>query len=172
MTGIRSENLVFSSPAVLFSAGTYVAGVHPQKTEQHGTLPCTAYSDLRHKWFTAAERGQVRRRNMMGVRLLNVLLLIIAAANRTASMQAAAADSVDFHRDVVPLLRDRCVKCHGPLRREGQLNLSVPTGIARGGQAGPVIVPGRPTESRLWQRVERNGCPDAVLRADRRRSRQ
>ncbi len=45
-----------------------------------------------------------------------------------------------LERDVLPLLKARCVKCHGPAKREGKLNLATPRGLARGGKHGPVVV--------------------------------
>ena len=51
----------------------------------------------------------------------------------------------------MPLLKARCVKCHGPAKREGKLSLATPKGMARGGKHGELIVPGRPDD--LWQPV-------------------
>jgi len=83
------------------------------------------------------------------------------------SAAAADADAPDFNRDVWPLLKNRCVKCHGPLKQNGKLNLGVPAGIAHGGKNGAVIVPGKPAESRLWQLVEKDEMPEGTpLSAD------
>src|SRR5918998_1174341 len=57
------------------------------------------------------------------------------------------------------LVKARCVKCHGPAKREGKLNLATPKGFARGGKNGAVVVPGRPEESPLWERVEPDEMP-------------
>lgn len=56
-------------------------------------------------------------------------------------------------RDVLPLLKARCVKCHGPAKREAKLNLASPKGLARGGENGEAVAPNRPDESLLWGRV-------------------
>ncbi len=61
--------------------------------------------------------------------------------------------------DVQALFKARCVKCHGPLRPKGKLNLSSPRSIARGGSSGPVVVPGKLDESALWDRVEADEMP-------------
>src|SRR5262249_19980732 len=53
---------------------------------------------------------------------------------------------------VFPLLKARCVKCHGPAKREGGLNLATPKGLARGGKQGAAVVAGEADESLLWQR--------------------
>ncbi len=70
----------------------------------------------------------------------------------------AAADP-QLARDVLPLLKTRCVKCHGPTKQEAKLNLSTPGGLARGGENGPPIMPGQPAASLLWQRIDDDEMP-------------
>ena len=92
---------------------------------------------------------------------------LIVLSSLVATGTVIAADSPDFNRDIHPLLKNRCVKCHGPLKQEGKLNLSIPAGLVRGGEQGSVVVPGKPSESRLWQLVERDEMPiGAPLSAD------
>lgn len=75
--------------------------------------------------------------------------------------------TVDFRSQVVPLLKARCVKCHGPAQQEGGLSLALPQGIARGGQSGVAVVSGHPERSRIWQLVESDAMPtDEPLSAD------
>jgi hypothetical protein len=62
-------------------------------------------------------------------------------------------------RDVLPVLKAHCVKCHGPAKSEAKLSLNTPGGLARGGEGGPLIAPGRPGESLLWQRVAGGEMP-------------
>ncbi|MFM7864854.1 MAG: hypothetical protein ACKPHU_11620, partial [Planctomycetaceae bacterium] len=50
----------------------------------------------------------------------SVLALLVPA------IRASEKDVPDFNRDIRPLFRDHCVKCHGSLRQEAQLNLGVP----------------------------------------------
>lgn len=67
-----------------------------------------------------------------------------------------AADSVsarDFERDVKPILRSRCVTCHGPLKQEGGLRLDAGALLLKGGDEGPVVVPSQSRQSRLLDRV-------------------
>ncbi len=91
------------------------------------------------------------------------------ALGTAVSGMAADANVPDFNRDIRPLFRDHCVKCHGSLRQEAKLNLGVPVGIARGGKGGAVIVPGQPQDSRLWELVERDEMPEgAPLSADQK----
>jgi hypothetical protein len=101
---------------------------------------------------------------MLPVPLPLTLTLRITVLVTASTLQCLATDlqSPDFNRDIRPLLRNYCVKCHGPLQQQGRLNLSMPTGIARGGAHGAVIVPGKPQESYLWQLVDRDEMPEGT----------
>jgi hypothetical protein len=38
-------------------------------------------------------------------------------------MLAAAAPAVDYEKDIKPLLKERCVSCHGSVKQKGDLRL-------------------------------------------------
>jgi len=82
------------------------------------------------------------------------LLLISPAAAR-----ADDVPGVSFQTEVVPLLKQRCIACHGPAKQEAGLNLATPPGIRRGGKKGEAIVAGSPEKSRLWQLVAADEMP-------------
>jgi hypothetical protein len=77
----------------------------------------------------------------------------------TVSGSVAAAAEPDLARDVLPLLKNRCVKCHGPAKQEGGLRLNVPSGIAAGGESGAVVAPGQLEASLMWQRISGDEMP-------------
>src|SRR4051794_7455703 len=59
-------------------------------------------------------------------------------------------DRVDFfERKVRPLLAENCYSCHGPEKQKGKLRLDSPGAIRAGGESGPILVPGKPEESRM-----------------------
>jgi hypothetical protein len=89
--------------------------------------------------------------------------LILAAALLTAlcpSVSRADGEAQPtFDRDILPLVKVRCLKCHGPVKPKGKLNLTSARSLARGGSSGPVVVPGKLDESTLWDLVENDEMP-------------
>jgi mono/diheme cytochrome c family protein len=64
---------------------------------------------------------------------------------------APAADTVDFARDIRPILSNHCFKCHGPADQKGKLRLDQrDRAIDRG-----AIDPGNPAQSALLDRITR-----------------
>ena len=62
-------------------------------------------------------------------------------------------EPVDFARDVQPLLRDRCERCHGAKKHEGGLRLDLRQRAFTGGDSGPAIVAKDSAKSQLFRRV-------------------
>ena len=71
--------------------------------------------------------------------------------------ETQAAPSLEH--DILPLLKARCQKCHGPVKPKGKLNLSSARSLARGGESGPVVVPGNLDESLIWDQVSNDEMP-------------
>ena len=65
----------------------------------------------------------------------------------------AATLKVDFVRDVQPILSQKCHSCHGAEAQQAGLRLDRRQNALRGGDYGPVIVPGNSAESELIRRV-------------------
>ena len=82
-------------------------------------------------------------RHFSGMHFIGHLLVVGSLSS------VPAAESVDFVRDIQPFLRAQCLRCHNAQARKGELDLSTPAGIRRGGESGPVVVPGKPLQSRL-----------------------
>ncbi len=66
----------------------------------------------------------------------------------------AAAEPVDFSRDIQPLLAKRCFSCHGPDTHEGGLRLDQAAGAtAELDSGGRAIVPGASATSEILARI-------------------
>ena len=63
---------------------------------------------------------------------------------------AAGGPSVDFARDVYPVLERSCVKCHSGEKPKARFSINSREGLLKGGQSGePAVVPGQGGESPL-----------------------
>ena len=93
------------------------------------------------------------------MRKLQLWIVPVVLGSQVALCALSVAAEPELAHDVLPLLVARCVKCHGPAKWEGKLNLSTPGGIARGGESGPAVSAGQPPNSLLWQRVEADEMP-------------
>lgn len=78
--------------------------------------------------------------------IVSFCLLVVLA-------QLAIAD-VNFEVDVLPILTEHCVSCHGPEVQESKLRLDTLANALRGGDSGEhVITPGSSSRSHLIERV-------------------
>lgn len=68
---------------------------------------------------------------------------------------AASAEDVNFSRDVLPLLSDRCFHCHGPdeENRKADLRLDLESQAKVDSDAFGPISPGNLSESEVWNRI-------------------
>ena len=55
---------------------------------------------------------------------------------------------------ILPILDKSCLKCHAGVRQRGGLDLRSLDTALRGGDSGPVLVPGQPSQSRIVQYVQ------------------
>lgn len=69
-------------------------------------------------------------------------LLVAVAVGFSAPRLAADEPTIDYLKDVKPLLQRRCVACHGALRQEGGLRLDAVQFLRKGGDTGPGVNPG------------------------------
>src|SRR5687767_11128276 len=70
---------------------------------------------------------------------------------------ARAAQGVDYAREVKPILVARCFACHGALQQKAGLRLDTVELMKKGGDNGPVIVPGKSAESLLFSNISATG---------------
>src|ERR1700722_16303670 len=64
-------------------------------------------------------------------------------------LQIAAAQDVEFNRDIRPILSDKCYTCHGPssVSRKAGLRFDIQDGAKK------EIVPGHADQSEMYRRV-------------------
>ncbi|MDA1013915.1 MAG: PSD1 and planctomycete cytochrome C domain-containing protein [Planctomycetota bacterium] len=86
-------------------------------------------------------------------RFYDIALLIGVMACISNPAAVCAADPVDYVRDVKPILKVYCVRCHGPLKSQSALRLDTKSLALKGGENGPALVPGNSANSKLIQRI-------------------
>jgi hypothetical protein len=83
--------------------------------------------------------------------LCSVLALATFTASPLLSDEPVEKTTLEFNRDIRPILSENCFQCHGPDEnaRKGELRLDVRQDAVDAG----AIVPDKPAESTLWERV-------------------
>ena len=87
-----------------------------------------------------------------------------SADQQNATKGAVSADeqATAFSKQVLPLLRTRCVTCHGAEKQEGGLRLDSLEAAIKGGDQGPAVVPGD-AESSLFVKAITFADPDLQM---------
>ena len=92
--------------------------------------------------------------------LLTVVMTSLAAAPSAGQQQSPP---LRYNRDVLPILAEKCFKCHGfdPAAREADLRLDVRSGATALREGTRAVSPGMPDSSELVRRIE---SPDPEMR--------
>lgn len=88
-----------------------------------------------------------------------IIGLALMSMLATPSKLVARDGGRDFDAKVAPLLARRCLDCHSGADPKGKLDLSRKIAALAGGESGTVIVPGKPEDSLLWERVSSDEMP-------------
>jgi len=86
----------------------------------------------------------------MSFRQLIAPLFLAASVGAAEPSPAPTAAQLEFfEKEVRPVLADHCYKCHGEKKQKSGLRLDSREYVLKGGELGPVVVPGNPETSRL-----------------------
>ena len=80
----------------------------------------------------------------------------LGSATPVAKDQTAKIEGTELtaHAALVkPLLDEYCISCHGPQKSKGGLKLDSYAALMKGGEAGPVLIAGKPGESAMIKRL-------------------
>ncbi|MDB6154628.1 MAG: hypothetical protein JWL90_3081 [Chthoniobacteraceae bacterium] len=72
-----------------------------------------------------------------------------------------------FEKQVRPVLAERCYKCHGAEKQKAELRLDSRAALLKGGDNGPVAVPGKPDESSLIKSIRHQGDSKMPEKSDK-----
>ncbi len=77
--------------------------------------------------------------------------LTVSVAAQNPSPPSAA--TIDFTRDIQPILQASCYECHGAQKTKAHLRLDSAAGIMKGGETGAIITPGKSEQSLIVRRI-------------------
>src|SRR3989449_11438672 len=83
-------------------------------------------------------------------------------AEQAKMLPPLATHTVDFAKEIKPILEASCVKCHGRGKDKGGLRIDTRETLLKGGDSGPAVVPGKSAESLLIALVQ-GFDPDSVM---------
>src|ERR1700729_3003090 len=89
---------------------------------------------------------------------------LLAAFSASAATNTSLPKTVQFNRDIRPILADNCYACHGPDKdkRKAKLRLDTKEGLFTANKDAAPIVPGKPGESEIYRRILSHD-PDEVM---------
>lgn len=79
-----------------------------------------------------------------------------AAAAKIEPAAVNLGRPVDFDKDLVPILDEKCVACHNVAIAESRYNLETVAGILKGGKRGPSVIAKDPDKSVMYQMAARS----------------
>ena len=100
-----------------------------------------------------------RDSTIIGLIAAFISLVCIAGAEPVDGLRHSDGELL-FETDIVPLFRKTCWECHSADKLKGDLNLQTLAGVFEGGESGePVVVAGKPGDSKLLQLVRDGEMP-------------
>ncbi|WP_437200788.1 DUF1553 domain-containing protein [Planctomicrobium sp. SH664] len=91
------------------------------------------------------------RQLLFGIGFCVALPMSGQASNGSPEAKTAAAEEQFFEQHVRPILAARCLGCHGAQKQEGGIRLDSREAVFRPREDDPVVMPGSPQKSRLWE---------------------
>src|SRR5262249_36865751 len=98
-------------------------------------------------------RPPMNRHSVVLVSAILMHIVVQAAPQRTSAPEALPA-TIEFNRDIRPILADKCFQCHGPAAQQATLRFDLEDGAKHALSGGRfAIVPGDPANSQIIKRV-------------------
>ncbi|MCH2212104.1 MAG: DUF1553 domain-containing protein [Fuerstiella sp.] len=87
------------------------------------------------------------------------LVIGLICGSLFAADQQEGELSPEFETDVLPILNEKCTRCHNPNELKAELDLTTGEGLFNGGESGQVIEIGKPEESILVEMLHEGLMP-------------
>jgi hypothetical protein len=86
---------------------------------------------------------------MRAILVVGIVALLFGASAGAQERVPQAARAASLAKDVLPILKASCAKCHTGKDAKGGVDLSTYAAMKKGGKGGPVFVEGDPDKSPL-----------------------
>src|SRR5687768_10926404 len=106
------------------------------------------------RWFLMRRPLRVL---LIGKWALSWVVLAMVGWPASSARSGQAADFEFFEKEIRPILVGKCQECHGKGKVRGGLRLLDRASILKGGDSGPVVVPGQPAASLLVKALHYDG---------------
>ena len=106
-------------------------------------------------------------RRSLALRLL-LLTVTMAFCTPVEAADEPIPGTVEFNRDIRPILSNLCYHCHGPdkTKRQAKLRFDTRDGLFARRDDHHVVVPGKPATSALYQRITSQDADERMPPAD------
>lgn len=89
-----------------------------------------------------------------------ILLFLLIVMRFPASIAADDTSiTLTFDRDILPIFREKCIRCHAGVEPKAGLNLTSPSSLLTGGKSGAALRIGAAEFSRLYEKISSGEMP-------------
>ena len=92
-----------------------------------------------------------------------VAMMASGGVGHVSAAEPVRSQGPDFLRDIRPIFKAHCFRCHGPGNNEGEFRLDRKPLAMKGGETGRALVPGQAETSLLVRLVKGRGPGDARM---------
>lgn len=96
----------------------------------------------------------------MSIRFVVILVCCVLLGSALGVADDAPVQTIQFNRDIRPILSENCFQCHGPDEHQRKAKLRLDS--REGALAKHVVVPGKPDASLLMERVLSNNAEERM----------
>ncbi|MBS0201646.1 MAG: PSD1 domain-containing protein [Planctomycetes bacterium] len=90
---------------------------------------------------------------------INVATIFALAVTASSAADDPGDVAITFEGHVLPILKSKCVRCHGDAKQNAGLSVASGAALFRGGESGTVVSPGKPDDSPLIEMIQDGHMP-------------
>ena len=99
----------------------------------------------------ACRTGRIQRGSLVQVTNLITVSNTSPVAAAPTTLRVAVTGSVGYKEDIQPIFQRTCIACHSGVVKQLNLQVTAYEPLLAGSMRGPVVIPGDPESSVLWQ---------------------